>query len=176
MNILTHFDKIININELRFSIIVFPGFLQKFLNVTICPIHGTDTTETGCVWMEKGWILAPAVTCRVTEGTDFMVLVSSSVTMMELGSPLRNHIVEVSYNYNTSIWFNLLSSITVFTMEANGNDIVTNLTHCFHTLFLTNIYDLNIIFPVFLQEFPRVTICPVQSMGNTMTRFVRTER
>ena len=42
---------------------------------------------------------------------------------------------------------------------------------------ITNIYDLSImLFPVFLQKFPLVTICPVQGTDITVTRCVRTEK
>ena len=36
-----------------FPIIVFPGFLQKFLDVIICPIQNTDATRAKSVPVEK---------------------------------------------------------------------------------------------------------------------------
>ena len=51
---LSNFDKIINIYDFCISHNVFPRFLQEFLDVTICPIHGTDTTLVKRVVIEKG--------------------------------------------------------------------------------------------------------------------------
>ena len=90
-------DKIINRYDFSISH-TFIDFFQKFLPVTICHIQSTDATLAKCVRTEQWWILAPAVTCHVTEGTDVMDMVSSHVTTMDLGSPLRSLTVEVSDN------------------------------------------------------------------------------
>ena len=71
-------------------------FLQKFLPVTICPIQSVGATLAKSVCRERRCILAPSVNLSVTKVTVFMVLVSSSVTTMDLGSPLRSLTVKVS--------------------------------------------------------------------------------